>query len=161
YEEIMQDRVGATEDLGEKAKPAESVPAAEARGKIEFIGERRILEAVAKNNLTKFREWLVAAYKTNEGALQAGLGESMYALLSGNVDEYLRLLKDNVPFSGDHTIRNQVIEKNVPYLKAWILKNYKIADAELQKAFGQAYVDMGFDIVSEQSLREAMEKIKE
>jgi hypothetical protein len=110
-----------------------------------FSGDKRILAAVARNNLIKFKEWLLSAYHVDEQTLRRGIGERMYALLSGDTEEYFRLLRTDEGEAGDERIIEAIATKNVPYLKKWILEKYEIDEARLRAAFGQAYRDVHFD----------------
>lgn len=112
-----------------------------------FSGDREILREISRNNLTKFRDWLLRSYQISEETLHETLGDRFYALISGNSDEYIRLIEQQAPQSGDEGVRSTVIQKNIPHLKQWLLQSYNISEEQLRGACGQAYRELGFDRV--------------
>lgn len=166
--EKFKGRVPGAGVPAEIPEPEVEVPleeAAEAPGEVErrFTGDKRILEAVARENLAKFKEWLLSAYKVDEERLRRGLGEHFYALISGDVEGYLKLLEENAPIGGEERIRQAIFQNNVPHLKSWLLENYKITGERLRQAFGQAYEHLGFDYapVPEKPAEKREEKAEE
>jgi len=124
---------------------AEKAPAAEVVLE-EFSGsDLEVLRHIAQDNLTKFKEILLLEYQGSEDMLRDSLGDRFYSLISGDVEEYIKLVQKQAPMGGEEGIRESVIQRYVPYVRAWILENYEMTREELQEFFGQAYNDLGLD----------------
>ena len=115
----------------------------------EFTGNLEALELIAKDNLTKFKDYVKEIYQVDEERLHEALGERIYALLEGQIEEYMRLVIKGVPGGGEERVINGMIKNHVPELKKWLLESYELSEEQLKDIFGQAFVDLGFDRVPE------------
>ena len=116
-----------------------------------FNGNIKVVEGLQKKFFADFKKSVLEGGTGPEAEekIREAVGDHFYALVTGDIEGYLKLLETAAPHRGNKRIINLLIRDNIPRLLEKIMRRYGTTSERLREKLGSAFSDLYFDRVLE------------